>query len=81
MRTAIISDLHLGAGSDADLLRRPEAFSALADAVEGVDRLVLLGDILELRDRPFTEAMDLAKPILGQLGALRRRGHRGARKP
>ena len=50
--------------------RRPEAFGALADAVEGVDRLVLLGDVLEFRDRPFTEAMDLAKPTLAKLAAL-----------
>jgi len=70
MRTAIISDLHLGAGSDADLLRRPEAFAVLAEAIEGVDRLVLLGDILELRDRPFTEAMERATPILGKLAGL-----------
>ena len=70
MRTAIVSDLHLGAASEADLLSRPEAFSALADAIEGVDRLVLLGDVLEFRDRPFTEAMDLAKPTLGKLAGL-----------
>ncbi len=67
MRTAIVSDIHLGAGSDADLLRRPEAFDVLAEAIEGVDRLVLLGDVLEFRDRPFTEAMELAKPVLGKL--------------
>src|SRR5687768_4354255 len=70
MRTAIVSDLHLGAASGADLLSRPEAFGALADAIEGVDRLVLLGDILEFRDRPFTEAIELAKPTLGKLAAL-----------
>ena len=70
MRTAIVSDLHLGAGSDADLLRRPEAFAVLAEAIEGVDRLVLLGDVLEFRDRPFAEAMELAKPALSKLAAL-----------
>ncbi len=70
MRTAIISDLHLGAGSDADLLRRPKAFDALAEALGDVDRLVLLGDILEFRDRPFTEAMEVAKPVLGKLASL-----------
>ncbi|HYH60934.1 MAG TPA: metallophosphoesterase [Solirubrobacterales bacterium] len=70
MRTAVISDIHLGAGSDADLLRRPDVFGALADAVEGADRLVLLGDVLEFRDRPFTEAMDRATPVLEKLGGL-----------
>jgi predicted phosphodiesterase len=70
MRTAIVSDLHLGAASEADLLSRPEAFGALADAIEGVDRLVLLGDVLEFRDRPFQEAMELAKPTLAKLAEL-----------
>ncbi len=70
MRTAIVSDLHLGAASEADLLSRPDVFKALAEAVEGSDRLVLLGDVLEFRDRPFTQAMELAKPILAKLGAL-----------
>ena len=63
-------------------LSRPEAFGALADAIDGVDRLVLLGDVLEFRDRPFTEAMDLAKPTLAKLGGAQRgRGHRRARQP
>jgi Calcineurin-like phosphoesterase superfamily domain len=70
VRTAIVSDLHLGAASEADLLSRPEVFGALADAIDGVDRLVLLGDVLEFRDRPFTEAMEIAKPTLAKLAAL-----------
>jgi predicted phosphodiesterase len=70
MRTAIISDLHLGAASEADLLSRPDAFDALAEAIDGVDRLVLLGDVLEFRDRPFTEAMDMARPTLAKLAEL-----------
>ena len=70
MRTAIVSDLHLGAASEADLLSRPEPMQALAEAVDGVDRLVLLGDLLEFRDRPFTEAMDRAKPVLEKLASL-----------
>ena len=70
MRTAIVSDLHLGAASEADLLSRADAFAALAEAVEGVDRLVLLGDVLEFRDRPFTEAMELAAPVLSKLAEL-----------
>lgn len=70
MRTAIVSDLHLGAASGADLLSRPQAFAALADAIDGVDRLVLLGDVLEFRDRPFNEAMEVAKPTLAKLAGL-----------
>jgi predicted phosphodiesterase len=70
MRTAIVSDLHLGAASEADLLSRPEPMRVLAEAIAGVDRLVLLGDVLEFRDRPFNEAMDLARPTLTKLAEL-----------
>ena len=31
---------------------------------------MLLGDVLEFRDRPFAEAMELAKPTLAKLGGL-----------
>lgn len=69
MRTLIVSDLHLGAGSDADLLRRPEVLEALLEGLAGADRLLLLGDIVELRDRPFEEAMERASPVLGELAS------------
>jgi hypothetical protein len=65
--TAIVSDLHLGAGNDSDLLRRPEAFERLLDAIGGTERLVLLGDVIELRDRPLAEALELATPVLRRL--------------
>lgn len=59
----MISDLHLGSGSSSDLLRRPEIVERLCAATEDADRLVLLGDVLELRDRPFSQALDLARPF------------------
>ena len=67
MRTAIVSDLHLGAGNDADLLRRRAALAPLRDLVAGADRLVLLGDVIELRDRPLAESLELATPVLREL--------------
>lgn len=67
MRTVIASDLHLGAGNDADMLRRPEALGPLLDVVARADRLVLLGDVIELRDRPLVEALELAVPVLREL--------------
>ena len=67
MTTVIASDLHLGAGSDADLLRRREALAPLLDSVRDADRLVLLGDIVELRDRPLAEALELSTPVLAAL--------------
>lgn len=67
MRTAIVSDLHLGAGNDADLLRRDDVLSPLLEALGEADRLVLLGDVIELRDRPLAEALELARPVLARL--------------
>jgi hypothetical protein len=68
MRTLIISDLHLGSVSGADVLRRAELRAPLIDALPGVDRLVLLGDVLELRHGPPREAMAAAQPFFEDLG-------------
>ncbi|HSD80065.1 MAG TPA: metallophosphoesterase, partial [Solirubrobacteraceae bacterium] len=69
MRTLVISDLHLGARGAADVLRaEPAALEALAAAVRDADRLVLLGDTLELRHGPPREALDAAAPVLRALG-------------
>ena len=70
MRTAVISDLHLGAGSSVDLLRREEIRELLAPELRDLDRLVLLGDVLELRDRPLAESLERAHPVLEALGAI-----------
>jgi UDP-2,3-diacylglucosamine pyrophosphatase LpxH len=48
VRTLIVSDLHLGLRTGADVLRRPEPLHRLLAAIDGVQRLVLLGDTLEL---------------------------------
>jgi predicted phosphodiesterase len=68
VRTAIVSDLHLGLGSGADLLRRDDVRARLLEALDGVDRLVLLGDVIELRERPLPEALELAAPVIAALG-------------
>ena len=68
MSTLVVSDLHLGARSGIDLLRRPPVLEALLDGLEGVDALVLLGDVVELRDGPVGEALALARPVLERLG-------------
>jgi hypothetical protein len=75
MRTLVISDLHIGAGTGADLLRRAELREPLIEAVRGVDRLVVLGDGLELRDGPHRDAVELAGPFFSDMGrALGRDG-------
>jgi predicted phosphodiesterase len=68
VRTAVVSDLHLGLGSGADLLRYPRFREPLLAELERVDRLVLLGDVLELRDRPLAEVLATAAPALAALG-------------
>jgi predicted phosphodiesterase len=70
MRTLIISDLHLGSVSGADLLRRPELRAPLLEALADVDRLVLLGDVLELRHGPPRDAMAAARPFFEDLGRV-----------
>ena len=67
--TAVISDLHLGAVSDADVARRPEATERLAAALARADRVVVLGDLLELRERRAEEVLELAAPVLAAIGA------------
>jgi hypothetical protein len=74
MRTAVISDLHLGSRLRMDLLRHASVRARLAAALHDVDELVLLGDAFELRDRPLGDALALAQPCLEELGgALRGR--------
>src|SRR5215208_5571102 len=66
--TAIISDLHLGATTNRDVLRREAALSALIDALRDVDELVLLGDVIELRDSPVARVLAAARPVLAEIG-------------
>jgi hypothetical protein len=68
VRTLVISDLHLGARTRMDVLRHPAALDALLQRLDGVDRLVLLGDTLELRHGPFGEALGVAEPVLRAIG-------------
>ena len=68
MRTLVISDLHLGARIERDVLRRSEALGLLLAALEDVDRLVLLGDVVELLGERRGSAPALARPVLEALG-------------
>ena len=74
MRTAVISDLHLGTRSRVDLLRSPQARARLTAALRSYDQLVLLGDTFELRDRPLRTVLDDATPFLAEVGAALRGG-------
>ncbi len=67
MRTLIISDLHLGSVSNSDLLRRAELRAPLLEAIADVDRVVLLGDVLELRHGPMRNAIAAARSFFEDL--------------
>jgi predicted phosphodiesterase len=69
VRTLVISDLHLGARLGRDVLRRPEALAVLLAALEDVDRLVLLGDTVELLAERGGGSPALARPVLRAIGS------------
>jgi hypothetical protein len=68
VRTLVISDLHLGKRSD--LLRRADIREPLLEEVARADRLVVLGDGLELRDQPQRAAVDIAGECFAEFGRV-----------
>jgi hypothetical protein len=68
MRTAIISDLHLGVASDEDVLRDPGIRRVLFEEIATADRLVLLGDVVELRNLPVGPSLERSRPFFEELG-------------
>jgi hypothetical protein len=75
VRTLVVSDLHLGKAERNDLLRRPDLREPLIEAVRAADRLVILGDGLELRESAHRDAAEIAAPFFREAGeALGRDG-------
>jgi Calcineurin-like phosphoesterase superfamily domain len=68
MRTAIVSDLHLGTATGEDLGRDPEIRRILLEEIRDADRLVLLGDAVELRELPLAQALEQTQPFFEELG-------------
>ena len=69
-RTLVVSDLHLGAYSRGDVARRARLRAPLLEALDGVDRLVLLGDVLEFRDGPVHRALEAARDFFEDVGRV-----------
>jgi predicted phosphodiesterase len=67
-RTLVVSDLHLGTRAGSDVLRRAGVVEELLGALEGIDRLVLLGDTLELRQGKAHSVLASARGVLERLG-------------
>lgn len=68
MPTAVISDLHLGAVAGRDVLREPEPRARLEEVLAPADRVVVLGDLLELREQPVARVLESGEPALAALG-------------
>ncbi len=69
MRSLVVSDLHLGSRLEHDVLRRDAPLRALLSALHGVERLVLLGDVIELLEGRPEQAMRVAEPVLRAIAA------------
>jgi UDP-2,3-diacylglucosamine pyrophosphatase LpxH len=69
VRTLVVSDFHLGGRLEHDVLRRTEPLGRLLAALDEVERLVLLGDIVELMEGRASYAMSVAEPVLRAIGA------------
>lgn len=71
--TLLISDLHLGSRMNTDVLRATAPRERLKEWVAGVDRLILLGDMIEFRHSPQRDALRQGLPVIQDLaGALRK---------
>jgi UDP-2,3-diacylglucosamine pyrophosphatase LpxH len=68
VRTLVVSDLHLGDRGRRDVLRRDMVSERLFASLDGIDRLVLLGDVVELMHRHPERAMAIAEPVLREVG-------------
>jgi hypothetical protein len=68
MRTALISDLHLGLVTGGDVLRDPAIRRILLEEIGDADRVVLLGDVVELREIPVGVALEATRPFFEDLG-------------
>ncbi len=68
MQTLVISDLHLGNRAANDVLRSSAVLDRLLDALDGVGRLVLLGDTVELVTRNRRRSLAVAEPVLRTIG-------------
>lgn len=70
MPTAVISDLHLGTLAGADVLRTEPSRESLLEALADYDRIVLLGDTLELREQPTARILEATRPFFEALGEV-----------
>jgi hypothetical protein len=68
VNVALVSDLHLGILSRVDVARVPALRDRLIEAVDGAGHVVLLGDVLEMRERRVADLLGVAEPLFRALG-------------
>lgn len=64
VRTLVISDVHLGQGGGVSVLTRPRPLAKLLEALDEHDRLVLLGDTVEMQESRAEQAFAVAEPVI-----------------
>jgi Calcineurin-like phosphoesterase len=70
MTTAVVSDLHVGMSRGGDVAASEEARERLIAAVGDADRVVVLGDLLEMREGRLMEVLEIARPLIEALGRV-----------
>jgi hypothetical protein len=65
---AVLSDLHIGAVRKRSLAVEPAMLAALGERLDGIDHVVLLGDVLELREARLGDVLPRAEPLFRVLG-------------
>ncbi len=64
MRALVISDMHFGAWTGRDLLREDFFLERLAPALDGVDEVILLGDLFDFLFSSVADAVDSSTGLL-----------------
>lgn len=64
MRALVISDTHFGAWTGRDLLREDFFLERLAPALDGIDEVILLGDLFDFLFGAVADAVDSAAGLL-----------------
>jgi Calcineurin-like phosphoesterase len=75
MQALVVSDMHFGAWTGDPVLAREPALGALDDALDGVDELVLLGDVFDFLFSSVEYAFEQAEPFF-ELVQSRMQGRR-----
>jgi UDP-2,3-diacylglucosamine pyrophosphatase LpxH len=67
LRALVISDTHFGAWTGRDLLREDFFLARLAPALDGVDEVILLGDLFDFLFGSLADAVDSSAGLLALL--------------